>query len=84
MQLKNRARVSILKICSFENKPASKPVFLFLFHLSEDQKAKTKPPSPKLSATSIVSSKKRPPISLIYKSHPTPNAGENNYAVTCL
>lgn len=73
-----------LKICHFENKSATKPVLLFIFHLSEDQNAKNKLPSPKSTATSIVSTKKRPPISLIYKSHPTPNARKNNYAVTCL
>lgn len=76
--------MSILKICSSENKSATKSVSLFIFHLSEDQHAKNKPPSPELTATSIVSTKKGPRISLIYKTHPTPSARKNNYAVTCL
>lgn len=59
MHLKTRAKMSILKICSFENNSAAKHVLIFIFHVSEHQNAKTKPPSPKLTATSIVSSKNR-------------------------
>lgn len=59
MHLENGAKINILNICSFENNSATKPVFLLIFHVAEDQNTKNKAPSPKLNATSIVSTKNR-------------------------
>lgn len=59
MQLKIRAKMSVLKMCRFENKSATQPVLLFICHVSEDQNVRNKEPSPKLTAPSIVSRENR-------------------------